>query len=75
MNVVSNAGPLINLAKLGILHVLPWVYTAIVLPSAVYDEVVIRGKEQNHPDAYVVELAVVNELVRTSPESSNSPRS
>jgi predicted nucleic acid-binding protein len=75
MKVVSNAGPLINLAKLGILGVLPKVYTPIWVPPAVYDEVVVRGKEQNHPDAYVVELAVVNELVRTSPESSNSPRS
>lgn len=58
MRVVSNAGPLINLAKLGILHVLPHIYTAVAVSPAVYEEVVVRGKEQNHPDAYVVELAV-----------------
>jgi predicted nucleic acid-binding protein len=65
MNVVSNAGPLINLAKLGVLRVLPQINTTVVVPPAVYDEVVIRGKEQHHPDAYVVELAIArNELTR-----------
>lgn len=67
MNAVSNAGPLMNLAKLGILHVLPQMYTPVVMPSDVYDEVVTRGKEQNHPDAYVVELAVARNDVLLLP--------
>lgn len=73
MNVVSNAGPLINLAKLGILYVLPQVYTAVVVPPAVYDEVVVRGKEQNYPDAYVVELAVARRDLILLPSPNLNP--
>jgi hypothetical protein len=41
--VVSDASPLITLAKIGRLELLPQLYETIVITGEVYDEVVIRG--------------------------------
>ena len=43
MIIVSNASPIINLAHLGKLELLHDLYGDIHIPTAVYDEVVIRG--------------------------------
>lgn len=42
--VVSDASPLINLARVNQFHVLAALYGQIVIPQAVYDEVVVRGE-------------------------------
>jgi predicted nucleic acid-binding protein len=41
--VVSNAGPLITLATLGRLDLLKALFGQVVIPPAVYEEVVVRG--------------------------------
>jgi len=41
--VVSNASPLINLARVGQFRLLAVLYGQIVIPQAVYHEVVVRG--------------------------------
>jgi len=46
MIVVTNAGPLMALAKLGLLHLLGQLYGKVEMPTAVYNEVVLRGMEQ-----------------------------
>lgn len=43
MNVVSNASPLISLARIGHLHLLHLLYHEIVIPEAVWYEVVVQG--------------------------------
>jgi len=58
MKVVANAGPLMALGKLGLIRLLYQLYGPVQIPSAVHDEVVTRGLELEHPDAYAVELAV-----------------
>ena len=58
MIVVTNAGPLMALAKLGLLHLLGRLYGEVLMPVAVYDEVVLRGMEQNFSDSLQVKLAV-----------------
>lgn len=46
MKVVSNSGPLINLAKVGQFAVLRQIFRRIVIPIAVFEEVVVRGAGQ-----------------------------
>jgi hypothetical protein len=46
MTMVSNASPLINLARIGLLDLLPKLYGALLVPSAVWDEVVVQGAGQ-----------------------------
>lgn len=41
MLVVSNAGPLISLARIGRFRLLQQVFGGICIPQAVYDELVI----------------------------------
>jgi predicted nucleic acid-binding protein len=61
---VADAGPLIALGKLGLVHLLHAQYDQVLAPSTVYVEVVTRGLEQGQPDAYVVQLAVAREELR-----------
>jgi predicted nucleic acid-binding protein len=51
VNVVSNAGPLIALGKLGQLSMLLTLYGAIFIPRQVYNEVVINGLRLGADDA------------------------
>jgi predicted nucleic acid-binding protein len=43
MIVVSNAGPLIVLAKIGRFDLLQSIFGRLIIPQAVYDEVAIAG--------------------------------
>jgi predicted nucleic acid-binding protein len=55
MSVVSNASPLINLALIGQLDLLRQLYGELVIPDAVWREVVLEGAGQ--PGAKEVEAA------------------
>jgi predicted nucleic acid-binding protein len=44
--VVSNASPLINLARIGHLDLLRAVYGELVIPQAVWEEIVVEGAGQ-----------------------------
>ncbi len=56
--IVSNSTVLIYLAKIGKLSLLKELFREVSIPAEVFAEVVIRGKEQQHPDAFIVESAV-----------------
>lgn len=58
MVVVSNASPLITLSKLGQLNLLPKLYDRVLIPSAVYEEVVVEGLHAGHVDAIAVDHLV-----------------
>jgi len=50
IRVVSNASPLINLARIGQFQLLTTLFGTIRIPDAVYDEVVVRGAGQPGSD-------------------------
>ena len=56
--ILSNSSPLIYLAKLGKLDVLKELFKEIIIPKGVYEEVVIKGKEEKFFDALKVENSV-----------------
>lgn len=49
--VVVDAGPLMVLAKLNLLHLLKHLYGEIIVAEAVYREVVDDGIRHGYPDA------------------------
>lgn len=44
LNVISNASPLIALTGINLLHILNDLWKEIIIPEAVYKEVVINGE-------------------------------
>ena len=56
--IVSNASPLIYLAKAGRIGLLRKVFGEVLIPDEVKVEVVDRGKELGEGDAYVIESAI-----------------
>lgn len=48
--IVSNASPLIGLARIGKIDILPRLYGSILVPTAVWEEVVVRGAGQPGAD-------------------------
>ncbi len=61
MKAVANAGPLMALGKLGLVHLLHQLYNPVLVPSVVHDEVVARGLELGQPDAHTVQLAIARQ--------------
>ncbi len=57
-DAVSNATPLIYLAKTSQLGLLDHIYDRVFIPEAVYREVVVEGKKLKEKDAYYVERAI-----------------
>ena len=53
--VISNAGPLMVLAKLNLLHLLKSLYGRVHFSRSVYTETVIEGMRQGYEDAYRLE--------------------
>lgn len=58
MAVISNASPLIILSKLGQLALLPQLYDQVLIPQAVYEEVVVAGLREGHADAIAIDHSV-----------------
>jgi len=54
MTAVSNAGPLIHLAKIGRLNLLKEIFHEIIIPRTVKVEVIDKGKEKGKPDAFLI---------------------
>jgi predicted nucleic acid-binding protein len=67
---VSDSTPLIYLAKIGRLSLLNGVFKSIYVPEAVFDEAVTQGKALNMIDAFIIEKAVGDWIIkeRVEPE-------
>lgn len=59
--VVANAGPLMALAKLNLLHLLKQLYGQVHFPRSVYEEVVIEGIRRGFEDAHTLQLFLSQE--------------
>ena len=58
MIVISNATPLIYLAKIDKLHLLRDLFEHVIIPEEVYKEVVITGLKYGYFDAQTVKSAI-----------------
>lgn len=67
MKVVSNAGPLIALGKLGRLGLLNQLYGVVLIAPEVYQEVVVNGLRLGAPDADAVQFLVQQKQIRVAP--------
>ena len=56
--IVSNSTILIYLGKLNRLSLLKAFFKKVVIPNAVFEEVVVQGKKGKHIDALLVEQAI-----------------
>lgn len=65
-SIVSNATPLIYLAKLGRLELLKRVFGEVFIPEEVRIEVVDRGKQLGERDAYLIEKAIDDGWLKVS---------
>ncbi len=73
MRVISDAGPLIALAKLGQLGLLIRLCPEVLIARQVYDEVVTRGLRLGAPDARSVDLLVRQGHIRVVEVTLASP--
>lgn len=55
MLVVKDSMVLIHLAVGGVLKQACTMFGQVIIPNAVHQEVVVRGIETDHPDAYIVQ--------------------
>ena len=53
--IISDSSPLIHLTRLGKINYLLKIASPILIPKAVYDEVIIDGKKENYIEARVIE--------------------
>ncbi len=53
--IISDSSPLIHLTRLGKINYLLKTTSPILIPKAVYDEVIIDGKKENYIEARVIE--------------------
>ena len=54
--IVSNATPLLHVARAGLLDLLPKLYTKVIVPASVWEEVMGRGEPR--PEAQVLRAVV-----------------
>jgi len=64
---ISDATPLIYMARLGKLHLLKSIFNQVQIPLEVKVETVDRGKTKGCPDAYVIEQALNDGWLILSP--------
>jgi predicted nucleic acid-binding protein len=64
MLVVKDSMILIHLAKMQILKDSCRQFGEVMIPTKVYEETVVKGKEKGHPDALIIEEAITTDLVK-----------
>ncbi len=73
MKVASNASPLITLGKLGQLGLLFKLYSEVLIPTEVYNEVVVSGLRLGVPDARAVDFLIQEGHIQVADVTLPSP--
>ncbi len=55
---------LIHLAKMQILTDSCRYFGNVLIPTKVYEETVINGKKKDYPDAFIIEQAIISDLIK-----------
>ncbi|MEK6988155.1 MAG: hypothetical protein AABX97_08705, partial [Candidatus Thermoplasmatota archaeon] len=71
---MADASPLIHLARIGRLSLIPQLYRRAVCPASVVREVVTRGHELGRPDAAAVEAVLGDWLAAVMPPAKLAAR-
>lgn len=67
VKIVSNSTPLIYLSKISRLDLLKKLFGTVIIPSEVYQEVVIKGQEEGYVDANIIENAIRSGWIKVKP--------
>ncbi len=62
--VISNSSPLIHLTRLGKIEYLFKLVNTISIPKAVFDELVIEGKQKNYSESYSIETFIKEKKIK-----------
>ncbi|MBI4146939.1 hypothetical protein HY489_06415 [Candidatus Woesearchaeota archaeon] len=62
--IVSDSSPLIFLAKLNVLELVQKLYTKIIIPTEVYEEVITIGKKEGFKEVVVLEQFVSSGFIK-----------
>ena len=58
MEAVSDSTPLIYLSKIGCTNLLKNIFDKIIIPQEIYEEVIIKGKEQGRSEILLIEKLI-----------------
>ncbi len=64
MLVIKDSMILIHLAKMQLLTDSCRHFGKVMIPTKVYEETVVNGKEKGHPDALIIEQAITTDLIK-----------
>lgn len=70
--ILSNSSPLIYLSKLNKLNLLKELFKEITIPKEVYEEVVIKGKEERYFDVIAIEAGIKEGWIKIKEEKIKS---
>jgi len=62
--VISNSSPLIHLTRLGKIDYFLTLVGCVDIPKAVFEEVVVQGKENNYSEAFIIENYIKKEKIK-----------
>ena len=74
MKIVVDASTFISLAKIGNLHILLNLRSALFIPYEVYEEAVIAGERKKVPDATIIKQFVRSNNIKTIKARDSSIR-
>ncbi len=69
--ILSNASPLIYLSKINKIHILKSLFNYIIIPKAVYEEVIAKGRAEKFLDVLKKERAINDSCIKVKDTKIN----